>query len=273
MVSNFEKIIEFHTCSGLAHNSVPQRNVVRKNPELVKLRLSLIDEENTELNEAVENVDFVEVIDALADLKYVTYGTCSSFGINAKNVYTTVRTEKLVINPDILTTDPNTVSLCLSNIQTAINKLHRAVESDDFDKIEVALFSILEEAYRTSISFGIDPDRAFELVHDSNMTKFCNYERQAKQTVEKYKSDPEKRYDSPTYRHSEDRTYFVVYNESTKKILKSIDYQPVSFDSMLAEYKRKKQNEQKQNEQKKEPTEKPMERTFSQQDLVDRSSI
>ena len=77
-----------------------------------------------------------------------------------------------------------------------------------------------------------DFPKTFSLIHDSNMTKLCKTEEEAIQTVEWYKAN-ENRYDSPTYRLSDDKKYYVVYNKSTGKILKSINYSPVKFDSML----------------------------------------
>ena len=76
-----------------------------------------------------------------------------------------------------------------------------------------------------------DADKAFELVHKSNMTKLCVSEQEAKDTVKSYESDD--RYDSPAYRLSDDGKHYVVYNKSTSKILKSINYNPVKFDSIL----------------------------------------
>jgi hypothetical protein len=80
-------------------------------------------------------------------------------------------------------------------------------------------------------AFGVHADIAFELVHKSNMSKLCKTEEEAIETVESYKKDS--RYDSPAYRLSDDGKHYVVYNQSTSKILKSINYSPVSFDSLL----------------------------------------
>ena len=51
-----------------------------------------------------------------------------------------------------------------------------------------------------------------------------------KQTVKWYQEN-EKRYDTPAYRHSE--FGYVVFNESTGKILKNIKYQKVDLTVML----------------------------------------
>ena len=47
-----------------------------------KLRVSLIMEDALEFNDAVENEDFVEAVDAICDLLYVTYGAAIAMGIN-----------------------------------------------------------------------------------------------------------------------------------------------------------------------------------------------
>jgi hypothetical protein len=63
------------------------------------------------------------------------------------------------------------------------------------------------------------------------MSKLCVSEEEAKDTVKSYESD--ERYDSPDYRLSDDGKHYVVFNKNTSKILKSINYNPVSFDSIL----------------------------------------
>jgi len=235
--SNFEKIVEFHQCSGLDYNTAPQLNIVKKNPDLVKLRKDLIDEELSELIEAVENHDFTETIDALADILYVAYGACASFGINANRAYHVYDNVKYQLQPNITKENPNMVSLRLSDIQTQVEYLHRAIENgNDFYNIKKSLFGIIRYTYRACISFGINPTLAFGLVHVSNMTKFPSTEEEADQTVESYKSDT--RYDTPTWRRKTDSKYYVVYNLSTGKILKCINYKPVSFQCMFDEYEK-----------------------------------
>ena len=143
-------------------SNTPLKNVVVENPALTKLRLDLILEETKELTEAIRDNDFVEVVDALADILYVVYGA--------------------------------------------------------------------------GASFGIDLDRAFDIVHRSNMTKLCETEEIAQQTVESYRAKYEagtSPYDSPAYRLSDDGVNWVVYNESTGKVLKSIHYTPADFTELL----------------------------------------
>jgi predicted HAD superfamily Cof-like phosphohydrolase len=51
------------------------------------LRMSLIDEEFAELDEAIEENDLVKIADALGDLLYVVYGTCAAYGIDIEPVF------------------------------------------------------------------------------------------------------------------------------------------------------------------------------------------
>ena len=161
-MSNFEKVRQFNKSFGVKIYNNPQQNITKDDPALTKLRLDLILEETKELQEAIENHDFVEVVDALADILYVVYGA--------------------------------------------------------------------------GTSFGIDLDRAFDIVHRSNMTKLCETEEIAQETVESYRAKYEagtSPYDSPTYRLSDDGVNWVVYNESTGKVLKSIHYTPANFSELL----------------------------------------
>ena len=160
--TNFEKVIQFNRSFGVPVSDTPLKNVVVENPALTKLRLDLILEETKELTDAVRDNDFVEIVDALADILYVVYGA--------------------------------------------------------------------------GTSFGIDLDRAFDIVHRSNMTKLCETEEIAQETVESYRAKYEagtSPYDSPTYRLSDDGVNWVVYNESTGKVLKSIHYTPADFSELL----------------------------------------
>ena len=84
--SNFKKVVEFMKTFG---QEVPDKvnPVYLDKKDLVKLRMGLIDEEVSELREALKEKDLVEVVDALADILYVTYGAAASFGIDMDKVF------------------------------------------------------------------------------------------------------------------------------------------------------------------------------------------
>ena len=75
------------------------------------------------------------------------------------------------------------------------------------------------------------------MVHSSNMSKSCNNEELAIKTVEDYQKKYDagnSPYDSPAYRFDEESGLYIVYNKSSGKILKSIEYNAkVNFDSIV----------------------------------------
>ncbi len=128
------------------------------------------------------------------------------------------------------------VDLRIALIREEFNELQDAVKDKDMTETLDALSDILVVVYGMGAAFGLDLDKGMGLVHDSNMSKICSTEEEAQQTVEWYKqqySEGNQPYDTPNYRPSPDGDRWVVYNESTGKILKSINYKPVDFSSML----------------------------------------
>jgi len=137
----------------------------------------------------------------------------------------------------IFDTDPKTVDLRLKLIKEEVNELKEAMKEKDMVETIDALGDILYVVYGAGGAFGVDLDQAFDLIHKSNMTKLCATEEEAKETVQWYKDNftpgGKYPYDTPEYRLSPDGKYFVPFNASTGKILKSVNYSPVKFDSIL----------------------------------------
>jgi hypothetical protein len=65
------------------------------------------------------------------------------------------------------------------------------------------------------------------------MSKLCKTEEEAIESVRLYKEEVPQRYDSPSYRRSDDKIHWVVFNESTSKILKSYKYTPANFNKLI----------------------------------------
>jgi predicted HAD superfamily Cof-like phosphohydrolase len=156
--TNFEQVVEFNKLFGVPVFDKLNKKIFENNEKLANLRLSLIKEEVSELQDAFEKRDFKEIIDSLTDILYVVYGM--------------------------------------------------------------------------GASFGIDLDKSHDIVHKSNMSKLCKTEEEAIETVEWY-SRQQTRYDSPTYKKSSD--FWIVFNESTGKILKSVNYIPADFAELFEE--------------------------------------
>lgn len=134
---------------------------------------------------------------------------------------------------NIFDNNPSLINYRLSLINEEVNELREAIETKDFVETVDALSDIMYVVLGAFTALGIDADKAFDLVHKSNMSKLCNTEQNAIETVLKYKLEIPNRYDSPCYRQSEDGINWVVYNKSTMKILKSKTYSPVLFDSLF----------------------------------------
>ncbi len=156
MSSNFEKVGEFHSKFGVQQQTNVYHTVFNENPKLLNFRISLIEEEFTELKESIKSKDMVETVDALADILYVVYGMGQVLGLNL--------------------------------------------------------------------------DRAFDIVHDSNMSKLCDSESQAIETCEWIKTCNHDY--SPGYRQLECGS-FLVYDTLSGKVLKSKYYKPAIFDELL----------------------------------------
>ena len=131
---------------------------------------------------------------------------------------------------DIVRTNPALTTLRVDLITEECQELVDAVKANDFTEIVDALADILYVVYGAGSSFGVDLNKAFDIVHSSNMSKLCRSEAEARLTVEWYRREKLDVYDSPDYRKSECGKYWIVFNRSSGKILKSINYTPAKFD-------------------------------------------
>lgn len=85
--TNYEKVLDFMRAFGQNLYSTPQPQLIESNPGLTKLRLDLIQEEVKELSDAIQQNNFVEVVDALADILYVAYGAGGAFGVDLDDAF------------------------------------------------------------------------------------------------------------------------------------------------------------------------------------------
>ena len=90
-MTNFNKVGTFMKTFGQEVKTKPSFSTDKIN----KLRLDLIKEELTELTEAMNNKDLVEVADALTDILYVTYGAGHAFGINLDKCFEEVQNSNM----------------------------------------------------------------------------------------------------------------------------------------------------------------------------------
>ncbi len=90
-MSNFNKVGKFMKTFGQEVKTKPSFSTDKIN----KLRVDLIKEELSELSEAMNNKDLLEVADALTDILFVTYGAGHAFGINLDKCFEEVQNSNM----------------------------------------------------------------------------------------------------------------------------------------------------------------------------------
>lgn len=134
---------------------------------------------------------------------------------------------------DIFDKDPELVQLKLDLILEEVDEFKQAIKDKNFTEIMDSISDSMYVFLGAATAFGFDADKAFDLVHKSNMSKLCVTEDIAIESVRRYKEEVPQRYDSPAYRKSDDGIHWIVYNTSSNKILKSYLYTPVNFSELL----------------------------------------
>lgn len=153
-----QHVLEFNSTYDVV--ALPEERGTLRMPQ-AKLRFELIKEEFEELLEAYEGADIVEVVDALADIEYVTKGAIVVFGLVGK------------VMRELDTIDaPDQPYLFHKEAQDEILKsLSTAIIYNDIDQGVKILAAILVLLEYTSELIKIDLDAATAAVHKSNMTK------------------------------------------------------------------------------------------------------
>jgi len=139
--------------------------------------------------------------------------------------------------PHLLDTNVKLIDYRLKLITEEVEELKQAISTKNFIEVIDALSDILYVVYGFGCSIGVDLNKTFDIVHNSNMSKMCKNIQEVEDTIQYYKNNPQLGYDSPTYRQNYNKNGYVVYNESTKKVLKNIKYIPANFINYLLESK------------------------------------
>jgi len=227
--SDYKKVCEFNKAFDF-----PQYDDF-SNEKTLKLRLDLIKEEITELNEAYSNNDIIEILDACADIIYVAYGMAYTYKVNSDDFlnYLICDKNKTLFKNIFVNgfTKLEKVDL-INKIEGQYNKLEECCKENNKEWIN-ALHNIIIYVYDLQIILNFDSDKIFTIVHDSNMSKLCKSETEATETVKKYQKDyisEKSPYDSVYYYKLNDSELYVIKNKSTGKALKSINYTKVKFN-------------------------------------------
>ena len=226
-MSDYQKVAEFNLAFDF-----PQFNDF-SNKDVLDLRLALIKEELGELKEAYSNNDLIEEQDACADILYVAYGMAWTYKINSDDYLKHHIKDNFITLFQNIKNNPVEIrgrEHLINKMEGQFKKLVACCESDNKEWID-ALHNLIVYTYDFQVESKYDSDKVFAIVHDSNMSKLCISETEAKLTIEKYQKDFElgkSPYDSPYY-YPLDNGLYVVKNKSTGKALKSINYRQVKL--------------------------------------------
>ena len=134
---------------------------------------------------------------------------------------------------------PKLVNGALALIREEVRELEKAAQAEDMVEVLDALGDILVVTYGMAYRLGYNADEVYDMIHKSNMSKFCSSEDEAQQTVEKYRREYEagsSPYATPAYRQSKDKSRWIVYNQDTDKIIKNINYRAVDLTCVVPAY-------------------------------------
>lgn len=147
---NIDKVEEFNTTFGVAMSKKATTRV-----PAAGLRYELIREEFEELGTAIDQLDIVEIADALGDIIYVTYGAVLVFGIK-----------------DTFVNRKRTFDLLYGSVRREIlDDLHHAILFNDLETLIDILDGISSACHELAEALGIDLSAVIDAIHRSNMSK------------------------------------------------------------------------------------------------------
>ncbi len=120
--------------------------------------------------------------------------------------------------------------LRVSLIAEELKELQEAIEDKDIVEIADALCDIQYVLSGAILEFGMGDKfkELFDEVQRSNMSKACNTEQEAKDTVKHYKENKA----TDAYYEQRDGKW-LVYRKGDNKTLKSINYSPADLKTIL----------------------------------------
>jgi len=127
--------------------------------------------------------------------------------------------------------DERLVKLRMNLIREEWEELQEAVANKDMVETLDAIIDLHYVLSGFCVSVGLDEDAGFDLVHKSNMSKLCDTEEHAQETVEWYKEHrPEF---VASYRTTKDGSKWLVYDTLSGKVLKNKYYKAVDLSVLL----------------------------------------
>lgn len=198
------RVIEFMQASGQVVNETPTELTV----DQATLRYKLYIEEVTELREAIIAQDKVETLDAVVDILYITLGTAATIGHRS--------------NSEVI----KALEFCESKKGRSTMDILSYLEGLHVDDYDEAIFYTIVLAHDIGLS-RVQIQKAFELVHTNNMSKFCKSIKEAIASVQEYSLQGVEAF----WQRRGD--LYVILRKEDGKVLKGINYKKVELKELL----------------------------------------
>jgi predicted HAD superfamily Cof-like phosphohydrolase len=127
--------------------------------------------------------------------------------------------------------DKQLLNLRMKLIEEEYQELKEAVANKDAVEVFDAILDLHYVLSGFCVSAGLDEPTGFNLVHQSNMSKLCDTEEQAQETIEMYQQTRPQFV--PSYRKTVCGTKWLVYDTLTGKVLKNKYYKPVDLSKFF----------------------------------------
>lgn len=111
-----------------------------------------------------------------------------------------------------------------------LKELQEAIEDKDIIEVADALCDLQYVLAGAILEFGLAEKfkQLFEEVQRSNMSKACDSEMEAQETVEYYRGKGQDSY------YEKDGSKFLVFRKSDNKTLKNVNYSPANLKKILS---------------------------------------
>jgi len=140
------------------------------------------------------------------------------------------KTFKHPILPKPAIPDENRCKLRVALLAEELKEMEVAILEKDLVGIADALCDLQYVLSGAILEFGLGEkfNSLFEEVQRSNMSKACNSEEEANQTVQFYKEK-----DGTECYYKKEGNKWLVYRKSDNKTIKSVNYSPADLDKVL----------------------------------------
>ena len=140
------------------------------------------------------------------------------------------KTFKHSILPKPAIPDENRCKLRVALLAEELKEMEVAILEKDLVGIADALCDLQYVLSGAILEFGLGEkfNSLFEEVQRSNMSKACNSEEEANQTVQFYKEK-----DGTECYYKKEGNKWLVYRKSDNKTIKSVNYSPADLDKIL----------------------------------------